>query len=112
METLDLNQTLVSELPIEINRLRKMRHLLPYSHDYGLDFSLASQKGVKIQKGVGCLEELQKLYFVDLNHGGVDLIKDYRKVETIEEAWSEKPVKGNREGFVCFYCNNEPPSIS
>ncbi|XP_030929470.1 disease resistance protein RPM1-like [Quercus lobata] len=85
LETLDLKQTLVSKLPIEINRLHKLRHLLAYYHDYGLDFSLASQKGVKIQKGVGCLEELQKLYFVDLNHGGVDLVKDMGKLRQLRK---------------------------
>ncbi|KAK4575634.1 hypothetical protein RGQ29_026553 [Quercus rubra] len=85
LETLDLKQTLVFELPIEINRLHKLRHLLAYYHDHGLDFSLASQKGVKIQKGVGCLEELQKLYFVDLNHGGVDLVKDMGKLRQLRK---------------------------
>ena len=60
----------MSDILVEINKLRKLQHLLAYYCDYGLDFSLTMEKGVKIQKGVGCLEELQKLYHVDLIMGG------------------------------------------
>ena len=85
LETLDLKQSLVSDIPIEINKLRKLQHLLAYYCDYRLDFNLTMEKGVKIQKGVGCLEELQKLYHVDLNHGWVDLIKDMGKLRQLRK---------------------------
>ena len=75
----------MSNIPIEINKLRKLQHLLAYYCDYGLDFSLTMEKGVKIQTGVGCLEELQKLYHMDLNHGGVDLIKDMGKLRQLRK---------------------------
>ena len=75
----------MSNIPIEINKFCKLQHLLAYYCDYRLDFSLTMEKGVKIQKGVGCLEELQKLYHVDLNHGGVDLIKDMGKLRQLRK---------------------------
>ena len=75
----------MSNIPIEINKFRKLQHLLAYYCDYRLDFSLTMEKGVKIQKGVRCLEELQKLYHVDLNHGGVDLIKDMGKLRQLRK---------------------------
>ncbi|THG21096.1 hypothetical protein TEA_003179 [Camellia sinensis var. sinensis] len=52
--TLDLKDSLVRELPFDIGRLRKLRHLLARSHE-GQDV------GVKIQGGIGGLEELQTI---------------------------------------------------
>ncbi|KAL0000434.1 hypothetical protein SO802_014215 [Lithocarpus litseifolius] len=85
LETLDLKQSLVSDIPVEINKLHKLRHLIAYYRDYKIGFSLTREKGVKIQKGVGCLVELQKLYHVDLNCGGVDLIKDMGKLSQLRK---------------------------
>ncbi|TQD81082.1 hypothetical protein C1H46_033353 [Malus baccata] len=65
--------SLVYEIPAEIKRLVKLRHLLGYYHDYNIEFSLKSERGVKIDDGIGCLQALQKLYHVEANHGGINL---------------------------------------
>ncbi|KAL0000446.1 hypothetical protein SO802_014227 [Lithocarpus litseifolius] len=85
LETLDLKQSLVSDIPIEINNLRKLRHFIAYNLDFEKDNSLTLGKGVKIQKGVGCLKNLQKLYHVELNHGGVDLTKELGKLRQLRK---------------------------
>ena len=58
LETLDLKQSLVSDILVEINKLCKLRNLIAYYRDNQKDFSLAWEKGVKIQIGVGYLIEL------------------------------------------------------
>ena len=58
LETLDLKQSLVSDILVEINKLCKLRNLIAYYRDNQKDFSLAWEKGVKIQNGVGYLTEL------------------------------------------------------
>ncbi|GMY30823.1 disease resistance protein RPM1-like [Fagus crenata] len=85
LQTLDLKQSLVFDIPVEIKKLRKLRHLMAYYCDYKVEFSLAMEKGVKIQKGIECLKYLQKLYHVELNHGGVDLIKELGKLRQLRK---------------------------
>ncbi|GMY30840.1 disease resistance protein RPM1-like [Fagus crenata] len=85
LETLDLKQSLVSDIPVEIKKLHKLRHLMAYHRDYEVGFSLTLEKGVKIQKGIECLKYLQKLYHVELNHGGVDLIKELGKLRQLRK---------------------------
>ena len=85
LETLDLKQSLVFDIPVEINKLRKLRHLIAYHRDLQIDFSLTHEKGIKIQKGVGCLKNLQKLYHVELKHGGVHLINELGKLRQLRK---------------------------
>ncbi|GMY30825.1 isoform 2 of disease resistance protein rpp8 [Fagus crenata] len=80
-----LLKSLVSDIPVEIKKLRKLRHLIAYYRNNKLDFSLAWEKGVKIEKGIECLKYLQKLYHVELNHGGVDLIKELGKLRQLRK---------------------------
>ncbi|KAL7219708.1 hypothetical protein ACSBR2_012716 [Camellia fascicularis] len=65
LQTLNLKYSLVFELPIEINRLHKLRHLLSHSFNYDIDISLDSIGGVNIKGGIGGLEQLQKLWVVE-----------------------------------------------
>ncbi|THF94771.1 disease resistance protein RPM1-like [Camellia sinensis] len=74
LQTLDLRHSPVSELPFDISRLRKLRHLLAYSCN--------NVVGVKIQGGIGGLEELQILCFVETNHG---LIKELEKLRQLRK---------------------------
>ncbi|KAJ7963508.1 Disease resistance protein [Quillaja saponaria] len=83
LETLDLKQTLVDEIPTEITQLRKLRHLLPYYRNYNIEYCLTMERGVKIANDIGCLMSLQKLYHVEANHGGVDLIKELGKLRQL-----------------------------
>ncbi|GFY91964.1 hypothetical protein Acr_08g0003600 [Actinidia rufa] len=79
--TLDLKRSLVSELPVEINRLHKLRHFLFYHEDDKIEFTL---QGGKIHEGFGRLEALQKLYFVEANHGPW-LFEDLRKLTQLRK---------------------------
>ncbi|GMP78402.1 hypothetical protein CsSME_00034332 [Camellia sinensis var. sinensis] len=75
--TLDLKYSPVSELPIDINRLHKLRHLLAYYHNYGCANIVDTVRGVRIQGGIGHLQELQKLWHVETNHDdGLSLIEE------------------------------------
>lgn len=84
LETLDLRQTLVRELPIEINSLSKLRHLCVYNRNYEASYTvLGFTSGVRMQKGIGCLTSLQNLYFVEVDHGELDLILELKKLRQL-----------------------------
>ncbi|PQM42681.1 disease resistance protein RPM1-like [Prunus yedoensis var. nudiflora] len=65
IETLDLKQSLVHEIPIEISKLPKLRSLLAYNVDKNKDFSLTRRRGVVIQDGIECWGIMQKLCAVE-----------------------------------------------
>ncbi|KAJ7963555.1 Disease resistance protein [Quillaja saponaria] len=85
LETLDLKQTQVYEIPTEITQLQKLRHLLAYYRNYNIEFCLTWERGVKIANNIGCLMSLQKLYHVEANHDGVDLIKELGKLRQLRK---------------------------
>ncbi|KAM1368436.1 hypothetical protein PS1_001765 [Malus domestica] len=87
LETLDLKQSLVYEIPAKINKLVKLRHLLAYHRDYNCDMGLFlnMEKGVKIHEGIGCLQALQKLSYLEANHGGIRLIKELGKLRQLRK---------------------------
>ncbi|XP_028118518.1 disease resistance protein RPM1-like [Camellia sinensis] len=68
LQTLDLKYSPVSELPFDISRLRKLRHLFVV--------------GMKIRGGIGGLEELQILWFVETNDG---VIKELEKLRQLRK---------------------------
>ncbi|XP_015866135.3 disease resistance protein RPM1-like [Ziziphus jujuba] len=78
LETLDVRGTFVVELPAEIKRLRKLRNLLVYNRSYDIDtqFNPSKTKGLKVQEGIGCLEALQKLSYLEVSEMGVHVIKE------------------------------------
>ncbi|GMP78542.1 hypothetical protein CsSME_00034454 [Camellia sinensis var. sinensis] len=82
LQTLDLKDSHVSELPFEISRLCKLRHLLAYSYDFKSEYMGDLIVGVKIQGGIGGLEELQSLWIVETNHG---LIKELEKLRQLRK---------------------------
>ncbi|KAM1054467.1 hypothetical protein ACFX2I_001812 [Malus domestica] len=43
------------------------------------------EKGVKIHEGIGCLQALQKLSYVEANHGGIRLIKELGKLRQLRK---------------------------
>ncbi|MCH97610.1 disease resistance protein (CC-NBS-LRR class) family protein, partial [Trifolium medium] len=86
LETLDLRQTKVHELPKEINKLTKLRLLLAYYRRYEGHYSMLNFTiGVKMQEGIGCLESLQKLYFLEADHGGIDLIQELKMLKQLRK---------------------------
>ncbi|GAU16422.1 hypothetical protein TSUD_117710 [Trifolium subterraneum] len=79
LETLDLRDTLVHHLPSEINKLTKLRHLLVFHRNYEAKYSLLGfTTGVLMEKGIKNLTSLQNLYYVEVDHGGVDLIQEMK----------------------------------
>ncbi|GFZ02945.1 hypothetical protein Acr_15g0015530 [Actinidia rufa] len=74
LKILDFEDAPLHYLPGEVGdlfhlRLHKLRHLLIYYLDEKIESRFGSRQGVKIHEGFGRLEALQKLYFVEANHG-------------------------------------------
>ncbi|XP_027341302.1 disease resistance protein RPM1-like [Abrus precatorius] len=86
LETLDLRQTHVHVLPREINNLTKLRLLPAYYRKYEGQYSMLNFTiGVKMQKGIGCLKSLQKLYFLEADHGGLDLMHELKMLKQLRK---------------------------
>ena len=58
LQTLNVMENGVRELPIEIFKLYKLRHILAHSHDFEIKSSFYLVRGVKVHEGVGSLNEL------------------------------------------------------
>ncbi|XP_039169277.1 disease resistance protein RPM1-like [Eucalyptus grandis] len=63
LETLDLKQTNVTKLPVEILKLRRLRHLLVYRYKRVSDSQF--KIGFEALRGIGALQSLQKLCFIE-----------------------------------------------
>jgi len=86
LETLDLRQTQVHELPKEINMLTKLRLLPAYYRKYGGHYSMLNFTiGVKMHEGIECLKSLQKLYFLEADHGGIKLIQELKMLKQLRK---------------------------
>ncbi|KAL2337277.1 hypothetical protein Fmac_011723 [Flemingia macrophylla] len=86
LETLDIRNTLVHKLPSEINKLRKLRHLLAFHRNYKAEYSLLGfTSGVVVEKGIKNLTSLQSLYYVEVDHGGIDLIQEMKMLKQLRK---------------------------
>ncbi|MCH94244.1 NBS-containing resistance-like protein, partial [Trifolium medium] len=86
LETFDLRETPVREIPGEINKLAKLRNLLAYHCNYEAKYSLLSfTTGVLMEKGIKNLTSLQNLCYVEVDHGGVDLIQEMKMLRQIRK---------------------------
>ncbi|XP_017423496.1 uncharacterized protein LOC108332694 [Vigna angularis] len=86
LETLDIRETLVHELPSEINKLKKLRHLLAFHRNYEAEYSLLGfTTGVLMKKGIKNLTSLQNLCYVEVEHGGIDLIQELRFLKQLRK---------------------------
>jgi disease resistance protein RPM1 len=83
LETLDLKGTLIRELPSEINKLTKLCHILVYNRR--LYISISGESGVKMMEGFGGMIVLQKLYHVEVDHGGLNLIAELKKLKQLRK---------------------------
>ncbi|CAL5416961.1 unnamed protein product [Camellia sinensis] len=82
LQTLDLKYSFVRELPFDISRLPELRHLLACSYNLQSESWVDCVVGVKIQGGIGGLEELQSLWYVETNNG---LIKELEKLRQLRK---------------------------
>ncbi|KAF7836318.1 disease resistance protein RPM1-like [Senna tora] len=85
LDTLDLKNSMVYEIPKQINRLLNLRYLAACRYDYDKDFGFTTERGMKIQEGVGRLTTLQKLYHLEANHGGTKLISELRNLRQLRK---------------------------
>ncbi|KAI8002379.1 Disease resistance protein RPM1 [Camellia lanceoleosa] len=86
LQTLDLKYSPVRELPFDISRLHKLRHLLANSFNFDAEYFVDYIVGVKIQGGIGGLEELRNLQCVKTNHDdGLSLIKELEKLRQLRK---------------------------
>ncbi|XP_059658754.1 disease resistance protein RPM1-like [Cornus florida] len=67
LETLDLKGTYVTELPIQILKLQQLRHLLVYR--CGKVYPIYDLYGFRAIPGIEGFSSLQKLCFIEVNHG-------------------------------------------
>ncbi|KMT06746.1 hypothetical protein BVRB_7g159070 [Beta vulgaris subsp. vulgaris] len=84
LQTLDLKCSCVHALPAEVKRLHNLLYLIGYCYDYETDFSISAQRGLKLKKGFGRLQNLQKLYLVEANHG-ITVLKELRKLKQLRK---------------------------
>ncbi|KAK6251560.1 NB-ARC - like 10 [Theobroma cacao] len=75
LETLDLKHSQVSNLPVEILQLRRLRHLLVYRYEFTAYSRFHSKYGFQALSGIGALQSLQKLSFMEVNHDDALIIE-------------------------------------
>ncbi|CAA3025642.1 disease resistance RPM1-like [Olea europaea subsp. europaea] len=79
LETLDLKDTEVISLPIEILKLKRLRHLLVYKYKpriYSTVFPFDNVQSFKAPYRIGCLSSLQKLCYIEADQMGNTTIDD------------------------------------
>lgn len=84
LETLDLKQTDVTELPKEISKLHNLRHLFAYKYYVTNYVDIDSVRGVKVHEGIGNLTKLQNLSLVRVGQKG-RIIKDLKKLSQLRK---------------------------
>ncbi|XP_042988730.1 disease resistance protein RPM1-like isoform X2 [Carya illinoinensis] len=80
LETLDLKHCRVTELPVEILKLHRLRHLLVYHFKLESYEVFHSRYGFKVQGNIGALRSLQKLCFIEANQGGGAIMVELGKL--------------------------------
>ncbi|XP_075641260.1 disease resistance protein RPM1-like [Castanea sativa] len=83
LETLDLKHTCITALPVEILKLQKLRHLLVYRYEIQSYAQINSKYGFKAMAQIGCLHSLQKLCFIEADHGSNDLMREIGKLDQL-----------------------------
>jgi disease resistance protein RPM1 len=83
LETLDLKHACVTALPVEISQLQKLRHLLVYRYEIQSYAHINSKYGFKATAQIGSLRFLQKLCFIEADHGGNELMKELGRLNQL-----------------------------
>ena len=61
----------MSELPVEICRLRKLRYLMAYVKDNDVEFNIDFPQAVNIPSGIERVQSLQKLSKIEANNNAL-----------------------------------------
>ncbi|CAA3025635.1 disease resistance RPM1-like [Olea europaea subsp. europaea] len=83
LETLDLKNTKVIFLPIEILKLKRLRHLLVYKYKPAIDYILPfdSVQSFKAPYRIGCLSSLRKLCCIEADQmGDTTIVREIGKL--------------------------------
>ncbi|CAL5188423.1 unnamed protein product [Lathyrus oleraceus] len=83
LETLDLKNTCVTELPADIVKLKKLRHLLVYRSKVDGYAQFHSKYGFKAPLEIGNLQSLQKLCFIEANQGCGSIIRQLKELSQL-----------------------------
>ncbi|AES95650.1 putative P-loop containing nucleoside triphosphate hydrolase, leucine-rich repeat domain, L [Medicago truncatula] len=83
LETLDLKNTCVTELPTDIVKVKKLRHLLVYQSKVEGYAQFHSKYGFKAPLEIGNLQSLQKLCFVEANKGCRMIIRHLKELSQL-----------------------------
>jgi disease resistance protein RPM1 len=85
LETLDLKHTCITALPVEILQLQKLRHLLVYWYEIHSYAQINSKYGFnsKAMAQIGDLRFLQKLCFIEADHGSNDIMKELGRLDQL-----------------------------
>ncbi|XP_059626938.1 disease resistance protein RPM1-like [Cornus florida] len=75
LQTLDIKHAYVTELPIQILKLQRLRHLLVYGYNIKEGY-LHFIDGFKTLARIGGLSSLQKLCYIEANHGDGGIIAE------------------------------------
>ncbi|ONI25134.1 hypothetical protein PRUPE_2G283200 [Prunus persica] len=101
LKYLSLRNTKVKLLPDSIGNLQNLETPdLKQCLVYEIPAKIISFLRVKIHDGIGCLQALQKLYHVEANHGGINLIKALGKLRQLRRL-GLKNLKSEDGGALC-----------
>ena len=106
LQTLDLKHSLVDALPVEIEKLQKLHHILAYSYNYHSVGQLPSVR-VLVGEVIGSMVELQKLCYVEANHGK-GLIAELGKLKQLRKL-GYKPYGRKRAKSLYLHFKYEVP---
>ena len=84
LHTLDLKHSPVDALLVEIKKLQKLRHILAYTYNYHPEWKFFPPKGIHVGEGICSMVELQKLCYVQANHG-MGLIEELGKLRQLRK---------------------------
>jgi disease resistance protein RPM1 len=83
---MDLRETLVLEIPNVINKLTKLQNFLAFHRNYEEKYSvLGFTTGVLMEKGIKNLTSLQNMCYVEVDHGGVDLMEEMKMLRQLRK---------------------------
>lgn len=93
LETLDLKDTLVHELPNNILKLTKLRHMLVYRSDKSPGAGINPKLGVKVPSALQHLRSLQKLCMIELVEQSKMWGKRSKRKQLLEELTTLKDLQ-------------------
>ena len=83
---MDVSETRVEELPVEILKLRRLRHIGVFRSFFN-DSRFDKYGGFKAPLGIETLTSLQTLTIINASPGGIDLIGSLGMLKQLRKLW-------------------------